>query len=47
MEQRVMEEGRRGDRKQGRSVAHKYVLSHHAVSLLAFEPIVNLYLQAF
>lgn len=47
MEQRVEEEGRRGEGKQGRIAAHKNVLSHHAVSLLAFEPIVNSDLQAF
>lgn len=42
-----MEEGRRGEGKQGRNVAHKNILSHDAVSLLAFEPTVNSYLQAF
>lgn len=47
MEQRVLEEGRRGEGKQGRNAAHKYLFSHHGVSLLAFEPILNSYLQAF
>lgn len=31
----------------GRNAAHKNVLSHHAGFLLAFEPVVNSYLQAF
>lgn len=42
-----MEEGRRGEGKQGGNAAHKDVLSHHTVCLLAFEPIVKSDLQVF